>query len=178
MKLMRHVVLLTMLLLGGTAVAGSFFPLYDNLTTTNGSFFAVRPFYSHTVVEEGHIHDYFWPLYSRKEFKEEQSSRALIFWWTHRFDVSEKNPRQQRWLLPVYFQGHDVNGERYFAIFPLGGTIREFLGRDEIMFVLFPMFGKSRINDVKTTSVLWPIYSHTRGTGIERDRVFPIFGKS
>jgi hypothetical protein len=31
---------------------------------------------------------------------------------------------------------------------------------------------------VKTTSVLWPIYSHTRGTGIERDRVFPIFGKS
>ncbi|MFA7257167.1 MAG: hypothetical protein WC047_06305, partial [Kiritimatiellales bacterium] len=39
-------------------------------------------------------------------------------------------------------------------------------------------FGKSRINDVKTTSVLWPIYSHTRGTGIARDRVFPIIGKS
>jgi len=40
------------------------------------------------------------------------------------------------------------------------------------------MFGKSRINDVKTTSVLWPIYSHTRGEGIARDRVFPIAGKS
>jgi len=161
-----------------TAGAESFFPFYDNLTTTNGSFFAVRPFYSRTVVEEGQIRDYFWPLYSRKEFKEEKTSRALAFWWTHQFDAQDESPRDRNWLLPFYFQGRDVNGQSYFALFPLGGTINEFLGRDEIAFVLFPIFGKSRINDVKTTSVLWPIYSHTRGTGIARDRVFPIYGQS
>ena len=169
---------MTAAVLCGTVAAGNLFPFYDNLTTDQGSFFAVRPFYSHTVVEEGQIHDYFWPLYSRKEFKAEQSSRALVFWYTHKFDSKEESPRNRNWLLPVYFQGRDVNGKGYFALFPLGGTIREFLGRDEIMFVLFPAFGKSRINDVKTTSVLWPIVSHTRGPGIERDRVFPIYGKS
>lgn len=178
MKRTGFLVGLAVAVLCGTAAAESFFPFYDNLTTTNGSFFAVRPFYSRTVVEEGQIQDYLWPLYSRKEFKDEQTSRALMFWWTHNFNASEESPRQRDWLLPFYFRGHDKDGKGYLAIFPLGGTIHEFLGRDEIEFVLFPMFGKSRVNEVKTTSVLWPIYSHTRGPGIARDRVFPIFGKS
>ncbi len=175
---LKGFIFLTAAMLCGKASASSLFPFYDNLTTEQGSFFAVRPFYSHTVVKEGQIRDYFWPLYSRKDFKDEQSSRALIFWFTHKFDSKDASPRDRNWLLPVYFQGRDVNGKGYFALFPLGGTIKEFLGRDEIMFVLFPVYGQSRINDVKTTSVFWPIYSHTRGEGIQRDRVFPIYGKS
>lgn len=165
-------------LLCGTVSADSFFPFYDNILTDEGSFFAVRSFYSRTTVEEGQIRDVLWPLYSRKEFKDEETSRALIFWWTHDFNANEAGSRRRSWLLPFYFQGQDKDKQGYFALFPLGGTIREFLGRDQIMFALFPVFGKSRINDVKTTSVLWPIYSHTRGAGIERDRVFPIIGKS
>ena len=175
---LKGFIFLTAAVLYGTAAASSLFPFYDNLATEQGSFFAVRPFYSHTVVKDGQIRDCFWPLYSRKDFKDEQSSRALIFWFTHKFDAKDASPRDRNWLLPVYFQGRDVNGKGYFALFPLGGTIKEFLGRDEIMFVLFPVYGQSRINDVKTTSVFWPIYSHTRGEGIQRDRVFPIYGKS
>ena len=169
---------LVVAVLCSTAVAGSLYPFYDSVKTEAGSFFAVRPFYSHTVLEEGEIRDFLWPVYSRKSFKEEETSRALILWWTHTFDASEESPRNRNWLLPFYFQGRDVNSENYFALFPLGGTILEFLGRDRIDFVLFPIFGKSQINDVKTTSVLWPVYSHTRGEGIQRDRVFPIIGKS
>ena len=175
---LKGFIFLTAAVLCGTVSASSVFPFYDNVQTEQGSFFAVRPFYSHTVVEEGQIRDYFWPLYSRKEFKDEQATRALFFWFTHEFNSKNESPRDRNWLLPFYFQGTDKNGEGYFALFPLGGTIKEFLGRDEIAFVLFPAYGKSRINDVKTTSVLWPIYSHTRGAGIERDRVFPIYGKS
>ncbi len=167
-----------MAVLCGTAVAGNLNPFVENLQTEEGSFFAVRPFYSHTVVEEGDIQDVLWPLYSRKSFKDEKTSRALIFWWTHTFDAQKESPRNRNWLLPFYFQGRDANDEKYFAIFPLGGTIHEFLGRDRIAFFLFPMVGKSQINDVKTTSILWPIYSRTRGEGIRRDRVFPILGKS
>ncbi len=176
--LKQTIVFFVVAVLCGTALAGNFNPFYDNLKTEAGSFFAVRPFYSHTVVEEGDIQDVLWPLYSRKSFKDEQTSRALIFGWTHTFDAQEENPRNRNWLLPFYFQGRDVHGENYFALFPLGGTIHEFLGRDRIEFWLFPIFGKSQINDVKTTSVLWPIYSRTRGEGIRRDRIFPILGKS
>jgi len=163
---------------GGAASAASFPPFYARVQTEEGSFFAVRPLYSHTTAAEGAVRDVFWPLYSRKEFKDEKSSRGLIFWFTHEFDVSSESPRFRRWLLPFYFQGRDVHGESYGALFPAGGTIREFLGRDEIRFVLFPVYANSRINEVRTTSVLWPIYSRTRGNGIQRDRVFPLYGKS
>ncbi len=174
----RFFIGLTVAVLCGTAVAGNLNPFYENLETDTGSFFAVRPFYSHTVVEEGEIRDFLWPVYSRKSFKNEQTSRALIFWFTHNFEADAEAPRDRHWLFPFVFQGQDVNDENYFALFPLGGTIYEFLGRDRIAFFLFPIFGKSQINDVKTTSVFWPIYSHTRGEGIRRDRVFPIIGKS
>ena len=178
MKWMGFILIFLTTVLCGTAFAGSFFPFYDNLQTEEGSFYAVRPFYSRTTAQEGEIRDYLWPLYSRKEFKNEKTSRALLFWWTHDFEADAAAPRDRNWLLPFYFQGRDANDESYFAIFPLGGTIHEFLGRDKISFALFPMVGKSQINEVKTTSVLWPIYSRTRGDGIQRDRVFPILGKS
>ncbi len=168
---------LVAVVLGGTALAG-FDPGYANVKTNDGSFFAVRPFYSKTVVEEGQIQDYLWPIYSRKEFKNEKTSRALLFWYTHNFEADAEAPRDRNWLIPFYFQGRDVSGDPYFAIFPLGGTIHEFLGRDTLSFALFPVYGKSQINDLKTTSVLWPIYSRTRGEGVQRDRVFPIAGKS
>lgn len=174
----RSVFGLFLLLCSGGLFAASFNPFYEDRTTDSGSFFAIRPFYSCASVHDGQIQDVFWPLYSRKEFKDEQRSRVLLFWYSHTFDSTNRTPRDRTWLLPIYFQGRDVHGEEYFAIFPLGGTIREFLGRDEISFVLFPIFGKSRVNDVKTTSVFWPIYSRTRGEGIQRDRVFPIVGKS
>ncbi|MCU0858116.1 MAG: hypothetical protein MUC65_06920 [Pontiellaceae bacterium] len=158
--------------------AGSFNPFYENLETNSESFFAVRPFYSHTVTEEREFRDVFWPLYSSKEFKDEESSRALIFWYTRTFNVQDETPRERNWLLPICFQGRDAAGKGYFAIFPLGGTIHEFLGRDEIRFALFPIYGESRINDLETTSVFWPVYSRTRGEGVQRDRLFPIVGKS
>jgi hypothetical protein len=178
MKRMGSILILLGTVLCSTAAFAGVYPFYDNVQTDEGSFFAVRPFYSKTVVEEGQVRDFLWPLYSRKEFKNEKTSRALIFWWTHNFEAGAESPRDRNWLLPFYFQGRDKNDEPYFALFPLGGTIREFLGRDTISFVLFPLFGKSQINEVKTTSVLWPVYSHTRGDGIQRDRVFPIAGKS
>ena len=169
---------LWVVMLFSMASAESIYPFYEKTQADEGSFFAVRPFYSKTVLAEGQIQDFVWPLYSRKAFKNEEMSRALLFWWTHNFEADAESPRDRTWLLPFYFQGQDALGENYFALFPLGGTLHEFLGRDKISFALFPMFGKSQINEVKTTSVLWPVYSHTRGDGIRRDRVFPILGKS
>jgi hypothetical protein len=176
MKMIVSSVILALLLCG--AAAGSFYPFYENVDMADGSFFAVRPFYSKTAVEGRQVEDFLWPLYSRKTLGDEVSSRALVFWWTHQFEVDSESPRERNWLLPFYFQGTDATGEDYVALFPFGGTIREFLGRDLISFVLFPLFATSQINDVKTTSVLWPIISQTRGEGIERDRIFPFVGRS
>lgn len=145
----------------------------------DGTVRALHPFYSYTETEDGTIVDVLWPLYSRKTFADERSSRGLFLYYTHEFETDEPPPhRRRRWLLPFLFEGRDAVGQRYAALFPLGGTIHEFLGRDEIAFALFPLFVSSRINDVQSTSVLWPVFSRTRGEGVRRDRIFPLYGRS
>jgi hypothetical protein len=47
-----------------------------------------------------------------------------------------------------------------------------------VSFVLFPLYGKSHINEVRTTTVLWPIGSKTSGDGNERFRIWPLYGQS
>lgn len=178
MKLKKSIAVALGLWAAAFSSATTLNPFYADIETEHGSFFAVRPFYSHAAIAEGAVQDVFWPLYSRKQFKDEQTSRILVFWYTHHFERSVEGSRYRRWLLPVYFQGRSGGGENYLALFPLGGTIYDFMGRDEIRFVLFPVYGRSRVNDLETLSVLWPVYSRTRGDGIRRDRVFPLYGKS
>ncbi len=150
-------------------------PLYESRPATNGAtFLAVRPFYSASVEGERWRKDYLWPIYTSKGFQDEQYGRFLFFGWSQ--DFSADDDRHRNWLIPLWFSGTSAEGEDYAALFPLGGTIHEFLGRDKVTFVLFPLYATSEINDVKSTSVLWPIYSRTRGEGIERVRVWPLYG--
>jgi hypothetical protein len=154
-------------------------PVYEQTASTNDStFLAVRPFYSSSVdpAEERARRDYFWPLYTRKDFKGEQYSRLLFFGYST--DFSPDTDRHRNWVLPIYFKGTSAHGENYFALFPLGGTIYEFLGRDKVMFVLFPIYAKSHVNEVHTKSVLWPIYSNSKGGKVDRFRVWPAYGRS
>jgi len=175
---MRSTIFSLMLFTAGLAVAGfDGDPLYVNKVETNGaSFLAWRPFYSSSEEGERWRKDYLWPLYTRKGFKEEEYSRFLFFGYST--DFSPDTDRDRTWVIPFYFQGTSANGENYFALFPLGGTIYEFLGRDKISFVLFPLYGKSHINDVYTTTVLWPIGSRTEGDRIDRFRIWPIYARS
>ena len=152
-------------------------PFYASITNESGAHFAAwRPFYSSSVDGERWHKDYLWPLYMRKGFKDETAGQLLFFGYSQ--DFSPETDRHRNWVLPFYFQGTDAAGEDYFALFPLGGTIHEFLGRDRIWFALFPLYAESEINEVHTTSVLWPIGSKTTGEGIDRFRVWPLYGRS
>ena len=182
MKRIRvHLCLSVVLLLSAVSAWAGFDwdPVYENLSATNGmEFLAVRPFYSRVddPATERWRKDYLWPLYTKKGFKDETYGRFLFFGFST--DFATDTDRHRTWVIPFYYQGVDANGEGYFAIFPIGGTIHEFLGRDKIMFVLFPLYGKSHVNDVHTTSVLWPIYSRSQGEKVDRLRVWPIYGRT
>ncbi len=167
-------------LLCGTLAAEASFdwdPFYEHLETANGSTFSAwRPFYSTSVNGERWRKDYLWPLYTRKGFRDETYGRLLFF--GHSKDFSPETEREHTWLIPFYFQGTSKDGTDYLAVFPIGGSIHEFMGRDRLWFVLFPLYAESSINDVHTTSVFWPIYSRTVGDRIDRFRVWPLYGRS
>ncbi len=155
-------------------------PFFERATQEDGqALTAVRPLYSryeHPELERRRS-EYVWPLGYSKRFRDEHSGRVLLAFWT-RFDTTDPASRYRFWLIPFYFQGRDIHGEKYAALFPVGGRIHEFLGRDKIEFMLFPLYMRTELNEVPTHSFLWPIVSHTHGRGIYRFRVFPFYGQN
>ncbi len=143
------------------------------------SLWAVRPLFSgvYDPVAERLKQEYLWPVGAAKAFKTEREWRILLLFYLD-YDFTDPHSRYHARLLPIYFQGRDIHKQSYFAIFPLGGSVHDFLGRDEINFFLFPLWDDNRINEVRTRDILWPIYSRTVGDGIYRFRVFPFYGRS
>jgi hypothetical protein len=157
--------------------AGPFFQRASS--TQDWHMVAVRPLYSSVLDPDNdrRAKDWLWPVATQRRFKNDVQSRYLIF-YHYNHEVGNVRPRYRFWLFPFYFQGRDATGAHYRAVFPLGGSIHEFLGRDEISFILFPIQSKSRLNEVKTSNWLWPLISTTHGDRVERYRVFPFYARS
>ncbi|MDA0322622.1 MAG: hypothetical protein O2923_07905 [Verrucomicrobia bacterium] len=142
-------------------------------------FVALRPLFSRKVLDEDDpdFLDVLWPLYTRREYRDDMQWRCLTL-VSHDFDTSDPASRYRFWGLPIFFKGRDVHGEKYLGLFPIGGSIHEIIGQDEIRFVMFPAYARSRFKERETTSVMWPIFSHTQSPTEERWRVFPFYGQS
>lgn len=155
-------------------------PLFEYRATEAGDTFrAVRPLGCRLVDPPARreLREWLWPLGMWKVFRGETDWRFLNA-FGHDFDHAKADSRYRYTLFPVVFGGRDKQLSRYFAVFPLGGTIHEFLGRDRILFVLFPLYARSSIKDTVTHDVLWPLVSWTHGGDVERFRVFPFYGRS
>ncbi|HMO51579.1 MAG TPA: hypothetical protein PKE26_01765 [Kiritimatiellia bacterium] len=155
-------------------------PLYEQAESGDGMRLdAVRPLYS-TVEDptrDRALTDVVWPLATSRTVRDENQWRYLFFFGFNH-TTNDPGQRYRTWLIPFYFQGRDAEGKTYRALFPVGGTIKDFVGRDEISFVLFPLYSTSALNDLSTVNVLWPFISRTRSERdhIYRARVFPFYG--
>lgn len=138
---------------------------------------AIRPFWVRERDDGGRdIVDVLWPVASVTRWQGQTTWRFLTVFGVD-YDREDPGSRNRTWMLPFVFWGRNEAGERYAALFPLGGRIDGFLGRD-VSFVLFPLYSHSRINDVETHNVLWPLVSRTTGKGLYRFRIFPFYGRS
>jgi hypothetical protein len=155
-------------------------PLYERVKADNGmEMNAVRPFYSNAKdpAMNRSLDDYIWPLGGSRTVQDENQWRFLLFYGFNH-TTNDPGQRYRTWLMPFYFQGRNASGETYRALFPVAGTIDDFLGRDSMSFVLFPLYYTSQLKDISNTTYLWPFISKTtseRGH-IYRSRVFPFYG--
>ncbi|HMP72462.1 MAG TPA: hypothetical protein PKE55_04290 [Kiritimatiellia bacterium] len=154
-------------------------PFYERAETGAGQRVgAFRPLFSHAVdpVQDRSLQDVVWPLYTGRRLHGESQWRAGVFYgFTH----GTNDPvRKRTWLIPFYFQGRTAEGAFYAALFPLGGTIHDFVGRDKVQFALFPLYLRTTFKDQESTAWLWPVFSRTTGDSIHRWRVFPFYGES
>jgi hypothetical protein len=165
----------------GSARMRALGPFYESQVATNGmTFLAVRPFYSRTWSPEPEKRrsEYLWPVGMSRDFVGDRMWRVLQT-YNNRFQTNAPPPARHRFVcFPFLYYGTDIHAERYFAVFPLGGTIHEFIGRDRIQFALFPLWTHSTINEVETYDYMWPIVSYTQGGDIYRFRIFPLYMRS
>jgi hypothetical protein len=154
-------------------------PLWEGRGGADGrTFQALRPLTSTWTIPaaEHSGRDVLWPV---GVVREKQGERFWRFANMYAFDYdTEAQSRGRLVIFPVFFSGRNRAGEIYGAVFPVGGSIHEYLGQDRLRFVLFPLYADSEVNAVRTHSVLWPIISRTRGPGVRRGRVFPFYGYS
>lgn len=153
-------------------------PFYERVEEPgSGSLLAVRPFYASERSEKSgwHHRDYLWPVARSGRLGNDLSWRILLT-YGHNFDVTDSEGRYRLWILPFYFQGRDIKGRSYFAVFPLGGTISEILNQDRVQFALFPLWARTTTGKIRSWHVFWPLFSRTEGPGVDRLRIVPFYG--
>ncbi len=155
-------------------------PVLEKIETPEGwRFSAVRPF---TVGwnNEGdgfQRREILWPV-ARSTRNDNAFSWRFLLTFSTDWDVTDPESRARLWVLPFWFSGRDKDGQSYRALFPLGGSIREFMFWDEVRFFLFPLRVESRARNNRASSWLWPLISRTEGPRVDRFRIFPLYGYS
>jgi hypothetical protein len=160
----------------------------------------VSPFYYHETAEENDSRRETWslaPLVTRTRIDALDATRTDIFWKLvsyntygdeYRFQIgqlfsfaggnTQGGTNVQRFsLFPIYFQQRSALPEKnYTALLPFYGTIRQRFFRDEIQFVAFPIWAKTRKRDVETQNYLYPIFHLRHGPVTRGWQVWPLAG--
>ncbi len=154
-------------------------PFYERVETSDGDVrTSVRPLlYTHieSPKDDSSLTEVLWPVYSG------QTSGALSHWrfltvYGRDADTGDPDSPWHVWAVPFWFQGRSDAGEDYAALFPIAGTMRDFLMFDRFTFLFWPLWSESERHGIRSTYVLWPLYSRNESETIHNLRVFPFWG--
>lgn len=81
-------------------------------------------------------------------------------------------------LFPFYFQNRSDNPDRnYTAVFPFYGRIRNRVFRDEVKWVMFPLYAQSHKRDLVTDNYFFPFFHIRHGDNLNGWQLWPLIGR-
>ena len=91
---------------------------------------------------------------------------------------SQQEAQRNRFtLFPIYFQQRSTDPtQNYTALFPIYGHLKNRLFRDDIFFVMFPIYGRTHKRDVVTDNIVYPFFHLRHGDGLDGWQFWPLFG--
>jgi len=159
-----------------TEALGPFFYAEKKETQTT---WAIPPFYSHTLDPgtDSEELDIAYPFLTLDRFGEQYRWQLFqLFSFAGGRTQTETN-RSRFTLFPIYFQQRSsVPEENYTAVFPFYGHLKNRLFRDELSFVMFPIYGQSRKRNVVTDNYLYPFFHKRHGDKLSGWQFWPIVG--
>lgn len=141
---------------------------------------AVPPLFSHTLDQEIDFEeiDFVYPVVTYDRFGSEYRFQVFqLFSFAGGKTQSETNVSQFT-LFPFYFQQRSALPEKnYTALIPLYGHLKNRLFRDEVKFVLLPIYVQSRKKDVVTDNYVYPFFHLRHGDGLKGWQFWPLVGR-
>jgi hypothetical protein len=90
---------------------------------------------------------------------------------------SSEDVRHRITFFPIYFQQRSSDSNQdYTAVGPFYGHIKHHLFRDEIFFVMFPIYSETRKKDVITDNYVYPLFHLRHGDGLSGWQFWPLVG--
>lgn len=154
-------------------------PFWHSETKTEESSWAFSPLISRTENPgvEAVGYDFLYPLLGYNRYGTEY--RFHIFHLINfNGGIDQEDEQTRRFnIFPLYFQQRSpVETNNYTAVVPFYGHLKNRLLRDEIHFVLFPIYSQTRKKDVITKNYVFPIFHTRKGDGLTGWQVWPLFG--
>ena len=161
------------------ASSWNFGPFYEHVITSEGNErTTLRPFLYSRIdfpKENHYIRDIFWPLYS-DQVRGNNSSWRFGIWFGNTRDTSDPESRYSLHFLPFYIEKRpESGGDIERALFPIYGSIPNFLLYERISFAMWPIWMQTERRGTIGRHVLFPFVSWDRGT-VNGWRFFPFYG--
>lgn len=160
-----------------TEAVGPFF--YSEEKETQRTW-AIPPLFSslHDPVADYVEMDFIYPVVTYDRFGSEWRWQIFqLFSFAGGEDPATEQPARRFTLFPIYFQQRSpIPDQNYTAVVPIYGHLKNRLLRDEIFFVMFPIYSKTRKKDVVTDNYVYPFFHLRHGDGLRGWQFWPIVG--
>jgi len=162
---------------GRSATRHFIWPLFSQSRDADQRSFAVRPIIAAESRPGSKQVEVLWPLASYWREGEDRTLKIRpLFMYKRRARRSgEQEIDTDWWLFPVLFGGSDTREGKYFAFFPLGGTLKGQLGKKKISFFLWPLWQKTEDLRYDAVHVLFPFLAYWKGKDQSGRRLWPFF---
>jgi hypothetical protein len=157
----------------------AFGPFFYSEEKESQNQFGFPPLFSRTRDEEleSEEFDFLYPVLTYDRYGAEYRFQILQFFAFAGGKTQDENIQSRFTLFPIFFQQRSPVPElNYTALVPLCGTIKNRLFRDEIRFIAFPLYAKTRKKDVVTDNYLFPVFHLRQGDALRGWQVWPLIG--
>lgn len=155
-------------------------PFYYSEQKETQQTWAVPPLMAHAAdpATQSEEYDFLYPLLGYYRFGHEYRWQFLQL-FNFAGGRNQTNATTRRFtIFPIYFQQRSTDtNKNYTAVFPIYGHLENRLFRDQIDFVLFPFYSKTRKKDVVNYNMPYPLYNKRYGDGLYGWQVWPFLGR-
>lgn len=155
-------------------------PFYYRESGKDYEEWGIPPFYTRRYEEKTDklSIDYLWKVASYDRMGPESKFTFLQFINVSTARSLDEEGDRRFTLFPVYFQNRSDNPERnYTAVMPFYGQLKRRLFRDEVSWVMFPLYVQSRKRDVVTDNYVLPLFHLRHGDNLKGWQLWPLMGQ-